>query len=171
MRTPIIKILPLYTAVLALAAITSFQTGRLFAAQTYFILDYYHPVHNGNEWVYEAQGLWNGSTNMVERIEAASAPVICYSNRAAPKTFTRDAVHVYEAYGDYSGANFIPSDEWYEYQIAQGSWGMLGSDDLPDESMRVYPGFLLPSAMAVGQSVSLKGEVYLSGVYKGIMAV
>ncbi len=114
---------------------------------------------------------------MVERIVASSAPVTCYSGRTSPKAFTRDAVHVYNAYGDDDGnGNFIPSDEWYEYHVAQGSWGMLGSDDLPignpaSESLRVYPGLLLPSAMAVGQSVSLSVEMYLSGVYKGTMTV
>jgi hypothetical protein len=177
MKTSLNKILPVWTVALVWAAVTSCQTGCLLAAQTYSVLDYYHPVHDGNEWVYQAQGLYNSSTRMLERIAASSVPVICYSNRTSPKAFTRDAVRVYSAYGDDDGSgNFIPSDEWYEYHIAQGSWGVVGSDDLPisdpsSESLRVFPGVVLPSAMAVGQSVSVNGEMYLRGVYKGTMTV
>lgn len=169
MRHSVIPNLPKWVAPIALSVLAFMQSGRTFAA-TFSILDYCHPVYEGNEWIYQADGLGDSGNAMIERIEATSAPVTCYSNRTSPTAFVRNAVSVYEAYGDYSDTTFTPGEEWHEYQLAQGSWGMLGSDAI-DESIRANPGFLLPATMIAGQSVAMSGEIYLSGVYVGLMTM
>jgi hypothetical protein len=171
MRNLMTRSLGMATALFGVAAVLTQTNTKTFAAtETYSLLEYIHPVYPGNEWVYDAHGI--ESSSMIERVDALSVPITLFKQGNPVQSFTRNVVRFLYAYGDYVGADFVPSDSWYEYQLAGNQWGMFGNDDDPGTmEMRIYPGAIVTNRLAIGQVLTFDNDMFINGTYQGKMTV
>jgi len=137
---------------------------------TFWLPDYYYPIHAGNVWEYDSIGTGEGS-KMICSVDATSVAITDYIGCSPPVLVLRNAIRLYNAYGDDgTGGTFNPVDAWYEYHTVDPGWGMPGSDDIPGpDQMRVNPGILITNRMTVGQSLSTNLQVYANGACNGQM--
>jgi hypothetical protein len=171
MRNLMTRSLGMATALFGLVAVlTQINTETFAATETYSLLEYIHPVYPGNEWVYDAHGI--ESSSMIERVDALSVPITLFKQGNPVQSFTRNVVRFLYAYGDYVGADFVPSDTWYEYQLAGNQWGMFGDDDDPGTmEMRIFPGAIVTNRLAIGQVLTFDNDMFINGTYQGKMTV
>ncbi len=136
------------------------------ANQSFSLLDYYYPIHEGNEWIYDAEGNWDDSPNALWRVDTESLELTCYTGRNAIQSYMRDVVRLDASYGFYDGFGFSRTDEWYEYPIVLGGWGTAGYDDDPGTmEMRLDPALIITNRMTIGQSITRTVDAYVNATF------
>ena len=145
------------------AVLTALGPGKAFS-----LLDYYHPIYPGNQWVYDTHDPHAYTT--VIRIPSVNSPLTLYLGCGNVQTYATNVVWLNYLQGDYVAGTFTRLDSsWTNFVVVENDyWGLVGSDHgIARTSYRSGPGLVFAGQMTLRQTVSKTGDFYSQGVCVG----
>jgi hypothetical protein len=134
---------------------------------SFTLLDYYHPVADGNEWTYAAVDEGQPGEH-VTRMEDVEWPTLAWTGRGSPRTYTTNLVRLSNTFRDPNSHHVFYS--WIEHFGTRTQLSYWGNDD-DGEIGRVDGGLSFPTSITLGQTVKVSRDYYEDGIYLGAVSV
>ncbi|MBL9127442.1 MAG: immunoglobulin domain-containing protein, partial [Verrucomicrobiales bacterium] len=128
---------------------------------SFTLLDYFHPVAEGNEWTYSAVDEGQSGEHVV-RMEDVAWESLAWTGRGSPRSYVTNLVRLSRTFFDPQSHQVISG--WIEHFGTDGQLSYWGNDE-DDEIGRVDGGLPFPSSVALGQTVKVTRDYYENGVY------
>ncbi len=142
----------------------------LIPPESFELADYFYPLVAGNRLEFSGTDYDGYPCRRMETVADTSFPVLAYTGRSAPRSYTTNLIRVSKGYGELGGYDFY--DRWDDYfSVVDGRIAYWGDDD-DSEMLRVDGGLMMPKTVRTGQTyTSGTRDIYKQGSYAGTASI